>query len=158
MNATFMKVLDDLNKHNLSSRTIEENEKLAKDYRIIEKDNIWFLNKSVDKVRKKVMNRRNRKKKITQNFDTKRLLNETTDSLQRLKFEVSTLFDDGKTSKTIHRQTKYDFYLLPNRTVYYKIDLSEFKDKVYLSIEYIDALKLGITNSKLYDLNVFVSK
>ena len=104
------------------------------------------------------MNRRNRKKKITQNFDTKRLLNETTDSLQRLKFEVSTLFDDGKTSKTIHRQTKYDFYLLPNRTVYYKIDLSEFKDKVYLSIEYIDALKLGITNSKLYDLNVFVSK
>ena len=40
MNATFMKVLDGLNKHNLSSRTIEENEKLAKDYRIIEKDNI----------------------------------------------------------------------------------------------------------------------
>lgn len=65
--------------------------------------------------------------------------------------------DDGKTTMVFHKLTENDIYIMPNSSVYYRLEKEEFKDKAYLVINYDDEDDLKVyvsrTTPRPYRLN-----
>lgn len=76
------------------------------------------------------------------------MLHNTSTDLQRTRFALKSLMDDGKTTMVFHKLSENDIYIMPNSSVYYRLEKEEFKDKAYLVINYHDDNDLTIYASK----------
>ena len=131
---------------NLSQRTIKANEELQKKYHILNTHSKIIIRNSYDKAKRK--GKRNKFLDNLDKYDTTKMLRSTITDFDRAKFELKTIIDDGKTTQQLWKFGEYDIYVIPNTSIYYRIELHEFKDKVYLQIKYYDN----------FDLSIFVSK
>lgn len=57
------------------------------------------------------------------------MLNKTTTDLQKSRYILKTILDDGKTTMQLNKLEDHEIYLLANRGVYYRLEKEEFKDK-----------------------------
>lgn len=140
------KKLSCANDWNLSQRTIKANEELERKYRYLDVHRKVSFNQSMDGVRKK----RNRTimRDRDDSEDTSQMLRSAITDLEKTKFTLKSIVDDGKTTLQLAKFSDHDIYVISNLTIYYSLDLSEFKDKIYLAVKYFDN----------FDLQMYVSK
>ncbi|CAI2384421.1 unnamed protein product [Moneuplotes crassus] len=109
--------------HNLSQRTIRENEQVQ------EKINSLSRAKLRDQARKKHISHLDR-------ANTRQMLNRAKKNLIKSKFILQNILDDGKTTMQMKPFKEYEIYLLPNSGVYYHLERDQFKDKAFLLMTY----------------------
>ena len=134
------------NECNLSQRTIKANEELQKNYHILNSHNKILIRKSFDRVKRK--NKRNKFIENVDKYDTTQMLRNTITDLEKTKFELRSIIDDGKTTQQLWKFGEYEIYVIENTAIYYRLELNEFKDKVFLQVKYFDH----------FDLSIYVSK
>lgn len=87
------------NECNLSQRTIKANEELQKNYHILNSHNKILIRKSFDRVKRK--NKRNKFIENVDKYDTTQMLRNTITDLEKTKFELRSIIDDGKTTQQL---------------------------------------------------------